>query len=86
MTRDPLWIVGGHVAVPDRPGFGIEIDMDRVRAANELYKQIGTSARDDGPKNRAQSGDVITASAWASITACSSAGKSGSSRPAASRT
>ena len=48
LTREPLRIVGGHVAVPDRPGLGIEIDMDRVRAANELYKQIGTSARDDG--------------------------------------
>jgi glucarate dehydratase len=48
LTKEPLRIVGGHVAVPDRPGLGIEIDMDRVLAANELYKRVGTSARDDG--------------------------------------
>jgi glucarate dehydratase len=48
LTREPLQIVNGHVTVPDRPGLGIDIDMDRVRAANELYNKIGTSARDDG--------------------------------------
>ena len=47
LTKEPMRIVGGHVAVPDRPGLGIEIDMDRVLAAHELYKKIGTSARDD---------------------------------------
>ena len=47
LTKEPLRIVGGHVAVPDRPGLGIDIDMDRVRVANELYNKIGTSARDD---------------------------------------
>jgi len=47
LTREPLRIQGGHVAVPDRPGLGIEIDMDRVMAAHALYKTLGPGARDD---------------------------------------
>lgn len=47
LTREPLRIEGGHVAVPERPGLGIEIDMDRVMAAHALYKTLGPSARDD---------------------------------------
>ncbi|CAH2601360.1 D-glucarate dehydratase [Rhodovastum atsumiense] len=47
LTREPLQIVGGSVAVPDRPGLGIEIDMDRLQKAHEVYKKIGTGARDD---------------------------------------
>jgi glucarate dehydratase len=33
--------------VPQRPGLGIEIDMDRVLEAHELYKKVGGGARDD---------------------------------------
>lgn len=47
LTREPLKIVGGQVAVPDRPGFGIEIDMAEIEAAHELYKKHGLGARDD---------------------------------------
>lgn len=47
LTKDPLQIVDGCVAVPDRPGLGIEVDMDQLMRANELYKKIGTGARDD---------------------------------------
>ncbi|CAJ0703375.1 enolase C-terminal domain-like protein [Ralstonia wenshanensis] len=47
LTREPLRIQGGHVAVPERPGLGIEIDMDRVMAAHALYKTLGPGARDD---------------------------------------
>ncbi|UGS88675.1 glucarate dehydratase (plasmid) [Ralstonia wenshanensis] len=47
LTREPLRIQGGHVAVPERPGLGIEIDMDRVMAAHALYKILGPGARDD---------------------------------------
>jgi glucarate dehydratase len=35
------------VAVPERPGLGIEIDMERVMAAHALYKNLGPGARDD---------------------------------------
>jgi glucarate dehydratase len=47
LTREPLPIVDGTVAVPQRPGLGIEIDMDQVRKAHELYKTLAGTARDD---------------------------------------
>jgi glucarate dehydratase len=48
LTRDPLQIVQGEVAVPKAPGLGVEPDMQRIMAAHELYKKVGTGARDDG--------------------------------------
>ncbi|MBA1279267.1 enolase C-terminal domain-like protein [Stutzerimonas stutzeri] len=47
LTREPLQIVGGEVQVPDKPGLGIEPDMDRIMAAHELYNKVATGARDD---------------------------------------
>ncbi len=47
LTREPLKIEGGRVAVPDRPGLGIEIDMERLDRAHELYKSQDLSARND---------------------------------------
>ncbi|MEW6643936.1 MAG: glucarate dehydratase [Pseudomonadota bacterium] len=47
LTKEPLRIVGGQVAVPERPGLGIDIDMAQVEAAHELYKKHGLGARDD---------------------------------------
>ncbi len=41
LTRDPYKIKNGKLTVPDRPGLGIEIDLDRVNAANKLYISIG---------------------------------------------
>ncbi|WP_150698133.1 enolase C-terminal domain-like protein [Pandoraea terrae] len=48
LTREPLRIVNGEVAVPQRPGLGIEIDMDRVMQAHALYQQLGTGASPKG--------------------------------------
>ena len=48
LTKDSLKIVGGHVQVPKKPGLGVELDMDRVAQANQLYLQHGLGARDDG--------------------------------------
>ena len=45
LTREPLRIVGGAVEVPKRPGLGIEIDMDQVLKAHELYKNLPAAAR-----------------------------------------
>jgi glucarate dehydratase len=47
LTAEPLKIVGGEVAVPDKGGLGIEIDMTQVGKAHELYKQVANGARDD---------------------------------------
>jgi glucarate dehydratase len=48
LSKDPLQIVGGKVQVPGVPGLGVELDMDQVAKAHELYKQHGLGARDDG--------------------------------------
>jgi len=47
LTRDPLKIVGGCVSVPERPGLGIEVDLDALERANALYGKHGLGARDD---------------------------------------
>ncbi|MDR7048696.1 glucarate dehydratase [Duganella sp. 3397] len=47
LTEEPLQIVGGQVAVPQRPGLGITPDMERIHAAHELYKRVAGGARDD---------------------------------------
>jgi glucarate dehydratase len=52
LTKEPLKIIGGLVAVPERPGLGIEIDMDEVERANELYRKHGLGARDDAAAMR----------------------------------
>jgi glucarate dehydratase len=47
LTVDPLRIVEGRLTVPDRPGLGIELDVERVEAAHRLYCEVGLGARDD---------------------------------------
>ncbi len=47
LTKEPLQIVGGYVEVPKKPGLGIELDMDAVQKAHQLYLQHGLGARDD---------------------------------------
>jgi glucarate dehydratase len=47
LTREPLKIVGGAIAVPTAPGLGIELDMDRVEQAHALYRRVALGARDD---------------------------------------
>jgi glucarate dehydratase len=47
LTRAPLSIVGGKVDVPKAPGLGVELDMDAVEAAHQLYLNMGLGARND---------------------------------------
>ena len=47
LTGDPLQIRRGKIAVPDRPGLGVEIDRAAIEAAHQLYKTHGLGARDD---------------------------------------
>ena len=47
LTREPLQIVGGKVAVPDGPGLGVEPDLERIEAAHALYRKVAGGARDD---------------------------------------
>jgi glucarate dehydratase len=47
LTKEPLRIEAGMVAVPQRPGLGIEIDLDQLDKAHALYQAHGLGARDD---------------------------------------
>jgi len=47
LTRDPLQIRVGRIAVPEAPGLGVELDMEKVSEAHELYKRRGARERDD---------------------------------------
>ena len=47
LTKDPLRIEGGEIRVPDKPGLGVEPDMDQIRAAHELYQKKALGGRDD---------------------------------------
>lgn len=47
LTKDPLKIVDGRIAVPDRPGLGVEIDMTQIERAHALYNTMELGARDD---------------------------------------
>lgn len=47
LTQNPLEIKGGQIALPDKPGLGIELDRERLMAAHELYCQNSLGGRDD---------------------------------------
>ena len=47
LTRDPLQIRNGAIEVPQQSGLGIELDMEAIEAANDLYRAVGQHARDD---------------------------------------
>ncbi|MDV7353828.1 glucarate dehydratase [Rhodococcus oxybenzonivorans] len=47
ITKAPFAIEDGYLTVPTTPGLGVELDMDRVEAAHELYLREGLGARDD---------------------------------------
>jgi len=47
LTRNPLQIRGGYIELPQTGGLGIELDMDAVERAHQLYLQHGLGARDD---------------------------------------
>ncbi len=47
LTKAPFEIRGGKLALPKKGGLGIEIDLDQVAKANELYVAHCLGARDD---------------------------------------
>lgn len=47
LTKEPLQIVDGCVAVPKKPGLGIEADMEQVKKAHQLYLDHCLGGRDD---------------------------------------
>jgi len=47
LTKAPLKIEDGFVKVPTRGGLGVELDMDEVEKAHQLYLKHGLGARND---------------------------------------
>lgn len=47
LTKEPFQIKGGLVAVPEKGGLGVEIDMAQVEKAHALYKEKCLGGRDD---------------------------------------
>ncbi|MDS2172771.1 enolase C-terminal domain-like protein [Nesterenkonia sp. CL21] len=47
LTQEPLQIRDGAIAVPQRPGIGVDLDRNRLEEAHELYLREGLGARDD---------------------------------------
>jgi glucarate dehydratase len=47
LTKQPLEIRSGRIAVPEAPGLGVELDMEQVAEANRLYQRCATQQRDD---------------------------------------
>ena len=47
LTKNPFQIVDGRVALPKKPGLGIELDLDAVEKAHQLYTRHGLGSRDD---------------------------------------
>jgi glucarate dehydratase len=47
LCKNAMKIENGRIRIPDEPGLGIDIDMDRVMKANELYNKMDSHDRDD---------------------------------------
>ncbi len=47
LTRNPFEIKNGRIELPERPGLGVDLDLDAIERAHELYKSRGLGARDD---------------------------------------
>ncbi|WP_225827425.1 enolase C-terminal domain-like protein [Streptomyces naphthomycinicus] len=52
LTREPPVIRDGSVALPERPGLGVELDPDQVEAAHERYRELALGGRDDAAAMR----------------------------------
>lgn len=47
LTTNPPEIVDGEVRLPRAPGLGVQVDLERLHAAHELYREHALGARDD---------------------------------------
>lgn len=47
LLKDTPQIVDGYLQVPDKPGMGVTLDMDKVMEANKLYNSLSSHDRDD---------------------------------------
>ena len=50
LLKDTPRIVDGYLQVPEKPGMGVTIDMERVMEANALYGKLPSHDRDDAAR------------------------------------
>lgn len=47
LTQEPLIISNGLLHVPEQPGLGVTIDLEKLEQAHQLYQSHGLGGRDD---------------------------------------
>ena len=47
LTKNPLQISNGKIKLHDKPGLGIELDMQQIMNAHQLHKKLANGARND---------------------------------------
>ena len=47
LTKNPFAVQDGMIAMPQRCGLGVDLDLDAVEKAHELYNKLNTGSRDD---------------------------------------
>lgn len=47
LTKEPFAVKDGLVRIPNKPGLGVEPDMDQIMRAHELFKTLRSGDRDD---------------------------------------
>lgn len=47
LTKEPMQIIDGCIEIPKKPGLGIEVDMDQILKAHQLYMENCLGARND---------------------------------------
>jgi len=47
LTHEPLRIENGAIAAPKGPGLGVDLDLEAIEQAHQLYCRVGAGARDD---------------------------------------
>ncbi|WP_369350359.1 enolase C-terminal domain-like protein [Streptococcus hillyeri] len=47
LLKEPIEIKDGKIKLFDKPGLGVEIDLDKLKKQHELYKQMPFKDRDD---------------------------------------
>ncbi len=47
ITKEPFQIRDGKLRVPEAPGLGVELDMDKLEEAYVFYKSLDVTQRND---------------------------------------
>ncbi len=47
LTKNPFQIADGMLTVPDAPGLGVDVDLEAIEQAHQLYQSMGLGVRDD---------------------------------------